>query len=147
MAVAGFIRKERKIRCGSSDSVNCASTDSSVEAADVVCKNTDIHIPLTAVRDQEEKDALVVEPIPFRSLQKKLTPKLLAGFRDAEQKILIMGQLFYDSFHAPDPTGSTDQPDRFTVWEVHPVERFFVCPESVDCNPEDLSEWQEIESP
>lgn len=60
------------------------------------------------------------------------------------RKILVMGQLFYDSIHAPDPEGDDKQPDRFTVWEVHPVERFFVCPKNEDCDPEDLSEWEEI---
>lgn len=144
VAVAGFISKERTIRCGSSESVNCAFTDSSTVDADIVCKSTDIHIPLTEERGQDETDAVVVEPIPFRALQKKLKPKLLAGFRDDERKVLVMGQLFYDSIHAPDPAGDSDQPDRFTVWEVHPVERFFVCPKDEECDPEDLLQWEEI---
>lgn len=85
VAVAGFIAKTRKIRCGSSESVNCAFTDGSDVDANVVCNNTDIHIPLTEGRGQDETDAFVVEPIPFRSLQKKLKPSILATFRDDEK--------------------------------------------------------------
>lgn len=147
VAVAGFIASDRTIRCGSQESVNCTFTDPSTADGDLICKNTDIHIPLTEKRNQEEKSAIVVEPIPFRSLNKKLKPSLLAEWRDDQRMVLVMGQLFYDSIHAPDPEGGSNQPDRFTVWEVHPVERFFVCPKDVDCDPKDLSAWEEIKAP
>ena len=147
VALEGFISKARTITCGSSESVNCNNTDGSQGDATIVCEKTDIHVPLVEQPSQAEKESVVVEPIPLRPLRMKLKPSFLAKLRDDGTQVMVMGQLFYDSIHQPNPTGSLQgQPARFTVWEVHPVEKFFICKkgDGTNCDASRLSDWEEV---
>jgi len=48
---------------------------------------------------------------------------------DAERPVRVTGQLFFDGSHEPcrDGTAATGDPQRVTVWEIHPVYTFEVC--------------------
>jgi hypothetical protein len=94
-----------------------------------------------------EYQGVVVEMIPQYRL-KSWTIKNLENIRMEKKKVLVVGQLFYDSKHKvnddPDhPLGG--QPKRMSLWEIHPVVKFYYCdkPDSA-CNDNKIEEWAEL---
>ncbi len=119
------------------ESVNCNLP------ADSTHKNVDFHIPLARTAGATEYEAMVVEMIPQRrsSTWNIDTIRQVAAQR---RPVIVRGQLLYDSKHVVnnDPAHpAPGQPKRFSLWEVHPITEFYVCPREA-CDDKNLAEWQ-----
>ena len=105
--------------------------------------NNDYHLSLVPTSGDDEFHGIVVEMIPQDrpgSWNTKALRKIVAN----ETQVLVVGQLFYDAKHLVNagPKAKTGQPKRFSLWEVHPVQRFYVCTKSA-CDPDNADGWQE----
>ena len=119
------------------ESVNCNLT-----GAD----NNDFHIPFADSPEKTPYEAIVIEAIP----QGRPAGWTLAKMKQivkAKHRVMITGQLFYDSAHrvrTNDNPSLRNQPQRFSLWEIHPVTEFLVCPKA-RCSPNDPTEWKKLE--
>jgi hypothetical protein len=114
------------------ESVNCGGTD-----------GTDIHLsvgPKSA--HPTEYDGIVAEMIPQVPRPTgwdSTTLNRLAG-----KQILIVGGLTYDNEHFVNDNPASPkagQPKRFSLWEIHPITAFYVCPAGDGCNAAQLGQW------
>lgn len=109
------------------ESVNCGFSDPG---------ETDFHINVAPSPRTSEYGSIVVEMIPQKRPAGWTTKKLLAAMRGGIP-VFVSGQLFYDSKHfinaRPGVKAREKQPKRFSLWEVHPLRGFLVCP-SRDCD-------------
>ncbi|MFL6248388.1 MAG: SH3 domain-containing protein [Thermoanaerobaculia bacterium] len=109
------------------ESVNCGFSHAG---------ETDFHINVAPSPRSSEHQSIVVEMIPQKRPESWTTRKLLAATRQAIP-VFVSGQLFYDSKHfvnaRPGLKGREKQPKRFSLWEIHPIRGFLVCP-SRDCD-------------
>lgn len=97
-------------RGSSSESCNCGSEP-------VI--DSDVHIGLGRTADDDGCDQVVAEMIPhWRPASWYWT-----NLKDLQgSTVRITGQLFFDASHHPcGPHKRSSDPDRFTVWEIHPV--------------------------
>jgi hypothetical protein len=114
-----------------SESVNCAGND-----------GTDIHISVAPKSAHPtEYDGIVAEMIP--QLPRPTGWDSTTLNRLAGKQVLIIGSLTYDNEHyvndsAPAKSG---QPKRFSLWEVHPITAFYVCPAGDGCDAAQLGQW------
>jgi uncharacterized protein YgiM (DUF1202 family) len=120
-----------EVRSQGAESVNCAGTD-----------GTDIHLSVGAKNSTEWK-GVVVEMIPQLERPVGWDAATLRKVRDAKAEVLVVGGLTYDNEHlvnddASHPSGT--QPKRFSLWEIHPITEFYVCP-AVTCDPANHAEW------
>lgn len=102
------------------ESVNCGLTGAA---------NNDFHIPVVENDGDDEFKGVVVEMIP-QDRNPGWTLTKLKAIRQQGKRILIVGALFYDNIHVvnDDPNHPIEkQPKRFSLWEIHPITRFFVC--------------------
>jgi hypothetical protein len=134
-SIVGFI--SGKPHPNSGESVNCGLKGLS---------NNDIHISIVPDLGDEEFDGIVVEMIP-QDRPEQWTPGALGKVAKAEQKVMVVGQLFYDSVHrvnknAKKPIGG--QPKRMSLWELHPVTEFYVCTAD-DCTAGSKKGWTKLE--
>jgi hypothetical protein len=66
---------------------------------------------------------------------------------------MVVGQLFYDSKHRvnDDPDNLLrGEPQRFTLFEIHPVTRLLTCKKKKGCDAKKSAEWTvvgEVENP
>lgn len=143
VSFAGYISTHRNIACGSQESCNCDFKNS---AKDAPCTQTDIHIPLVETADLPEEESVVVELTPrVPSLDAIRDAVSLGTIQSAKQEVLVVGRLFFDNAHIPNPTGTAgSQPKRFTIWEVHPIAAFYVCQKGNTCDPSKLSDWKDL---
>ncbi len=149
--LAGYI--VGKSHANKGESVNCRLTG---------VKNNDFHITIAETAGPEEDDSgeeggkattdlefqgIVVEMIPQHRLE-HWTIKKLEQVRTEKKKVLVVGQLFYDSKHKvnEDPGNPlAGQPKRMSLWEIHPVVKFYVCEKaSGTCNDNTLADWKEL---
>jgi hypothetical protein len=81
--------------------------------------DSDIHLALGKSRSAQDCEVVVAEMIPHWRPEVWHWTKL----RDLEgTRVRIRGQLFFDASHHPcGPQKSDSDPDRSTVWEIHPV--------------------------
>jgi hypothetical protein len=141
-----------KIRVNKGESVNCKLTGS---------ENNDFHLPIAEIPEHDDTEGveegvdrsdleyqgIVTEMIP-QQRPKSWTPATLRKIQKEGKKILVIGQLFYDSKHKVNddpqhPIGG--QPKRMSLWEIHPVSRFFFCDKpNGNCNINKYEEWQEL---
>ena len=146
VALSGFISIHRTIKCGSQESCNCTFKNG---ANDIPCSNTDIHLPIVERATLGETKSVVAELTPrITDLDSIRDGTSLKAIQDARQQVLVVGQLFFDNAHLPNPTGNVGtQPKRFTVWEVHPITEFYTCPSGQSCDPEDVGAgWTKLGS-
>lgn len=63
--------------------------------------------------------------------------------RLAGKQVLVIGGLTYDNEHFANdnPAGPKSGPKRFSLWEIHPITAFFVCPAGDGCDPTQLGQW------
>jgi hypothetical protein len=113
-----------------SESVNCAGTD-----------GRDIHISLGATAHASEFDGMVAEMIPQLPRPKGWDAATLLRLKG--HLVHVEGGLTYDNEHmvngdAQHPNGT--QPKRMSLWEVHPITKFFVC-DSGTCDPTSDTGW------
>ena len=124
-----------KARDEGSESVNCAGND-----------GTDIHISVgPKTPHPSEYDGIVVEMIPQVARPAGWNTSTLN--RLVGKQVLIVGSLSYDNEHFvnDDPTHPKGgQPKRFSLWEIHPIIAFHVCPAGDGCDPAQLAQWQTL---
>jgi len=83
----------------------------------------DIHVELGKIADDDACNSLTAEISPhFR-------PETWADFDqyDRSHPVRITGQLFFDGSHAPCRNGKRPNPQRASIWEIHPVYAIDVC--------------------
>lgn len=107
--------------------------------------DNDIHIPVVENRDDIEFGGIVVEMIPEGRPAAWNVDALKQLQKDGVQ-VRIDGGLSYDKVHfvIDDPAYPIDvEPDRMSLWEIHPITRFGICKKD-RCDPERDSDWSEL---
>lgn len=93
-----------------------------------------------------EFDGVVVEMIPQLDRPQGWDSSTLNRLAKRKIPVMVEGSLTYDNEHYlyDDPkhpcTQANSQPKRTSLWEVHPIIKFYVCPKS-SCDPSDVSDW------
>jgi len=151
----GTVREGRLVKVGgflaaglephantSGESVNCRFTQSA---------NNDFHISIVENTGEDEFKGIVVEMIP-QGRSADWTLAKLRSVRQQGKRVLVVGALFYDNIHMVNddpnhPIGG--QPKRVSLWEVHPIARFFICTKANDnCSVSSIgatSGWKRLE--
>jgi hypothetical protein len=117
------------------ESVNCNLTPAS---------ENDFHINITPGANQAQFGGIVVEMIP-QGRPGTWSIAKLETLRQKQVRVLVAGSLFYDSIHVVNddpqhPIGG--QPQRFSLWEIHPISNFFVCGRADNqCDPRAKADW------
>jgi hypothetical protein len=137
VAVPGFVADDPAVHANTGESVNCSLKNSA---------NNDFHITLVEEAGATGFEGIVVEMIP-QDRPAQWTTKALKRLAAAETQVLVVGQLFYDSQHDvnDDSSHPTRDPERASLFEVHPITRFLVCTQAKPCNPKVESEWTPLE--
>jgi hypothetical protein len=122
--VVGFIAKKKLApHPNTGESVNCKFKDR---------PSNDYHINITPAKDSEETKGIVVEMIPQNPHRKNEDWSLdkLEALQDKQLKVKVRGRLFFDSEHRPNTSMAKKggDPRRFSLWEIHPISAFLVCP-------------------
>jgi hypothetical protein len=137
--LVGFIATGADPHANTGESVNCRLPR---------VENNDIHISLALRAAHTEFQGIVVEMIPQDRSSSWTIAKLKKIKRDG-LRVMVMGGLFYDNLHVvnEDPSDPLrGQPKRFSLWEVHPITRFFVCERANNaCGPTNLNQWTKLE--
>jgi hypothetical protein len=115
-----------------SESVNCGGAD-----------GIDIHISLgPKSAHPTQYDGIVAEMIP--QLPRPAGWDAITLNRLAGKQVLVVGGLTYDNEHFVNDNAAspkTGQPERFSLWELHPITAFYVCPAGDGCDPAQLTDW------
>jgi hypothetical protein len=110
--------------------------------------NNDIHIPLVDQPGQSEYEGIVVEMIPQgRASKSGWDSKTLIAVAKKGLEVMVEGQLFYDNQHkvnAEQDDPLKGQPARMSLWEVHPITSFLVCPKTTGCSHTSKTEWVQL---
>ena len=105
----------------------------------------DIHIPLVAKPGDSEFQGLVVEMVPQKRPE-GWTVDALEKVRDEGREVLVEGGLFYDKEHYVSDfaeQGLRADPNRATLWEIHPITKFLVCRKE-KCDRSDERDWEAL---
>ena len=145
--VTGFVVGDSRANTG--ETVNCLHTTSDLN---------DYHISIAPLFEGEPKNVenefrgIVVEMIPQdpRRLSRAWDISKVREARDKKRRVLVAGALFYDNIHVVRPSkdlpGLSNQPRRFSLWELHPVTGFYVCMRADgNCDPRRLAQWAPLE--
>lgn len=135
VSIGGFM--VGKAHPNKKESVNCNLT-----AKD----SNDFHITIAPAASDTEFDGIVVEMIPQNRPDGWTTDKL-AKITKSKKKVMVVGTLLYDNLHRVNANPNSvlgGQPKRFSLWEVHPITAFYVCPKS-KCSASDVSQWTKLE--
>jgi hypothetical protein len=106
-------------------------------------ENNDIHIMLGQASDTAACETVTAEMSPhFRPA----AWEQLAG-HDLKYPVRITGQLFFDASHRPCKNGKGPNPQRESIWEIHPVYAIDVCSNTTlaACSGEDESVWSPLD--
>jgi hypothetical protein len=109
--------------------------------------DNDFHIPVVAAPGDSEFKAIVVEMVP----QARPSAWTIDALKDIQAKgtqVLVQGGLSYDKVHyvSDDPDHPfKDEPDRMSLWEIHPITNFLVCRRD-HCDPNRQSDWTTLEA-
>ncbi len=89
----------------------------------------DIHISIVAAADDAECSGVVAEMIP-RHRPAEWSAELVNSVASHSLPVRVTGQLMFDSSHTPCQKGVEvkGDPSRASLWEVHPIYKFEVCP-------------------
>ncbi len=110
--------------------------------------NNDFHIPVTETAGQSPYLGIVVEMIP-QDRNAAWTIPSLKTLQTNQTQVKVVGQLFYDNAHVVngDPDNPINgQPERFTLWEIHPISQFLVCSNGTGCDVNSDSGWTALEN-
>jgi hypothetical protein len=121
VSLQGFVKIARQ---EGAESVNCGKNVANIAS------NHDIHISIVDSPGAEECSGVVVEMIPHHRPD-SWTPANVNEVAKANLLVRVTGQLMFDSSHTPCRNGTSIQgdPKRSSLWEVHPIYEFDVCPE------------------
>ncbi len=105
------------------ESVNCKLTPTA---------SSDYHINVTPAKNEDETQGVVVEMIPQDPHRKSDAWSIgkLKAIQAHQLQVKIEGRLFFDSEHSPNLVKGAKSGGlrRFSLWEIHPLLSFFVCP-------------------
>ncbi len=153
ISVTGYLHRAEE--GSNSESVNCAGKD-----------GRDIHLNINKtkpVTEYNEWTGIVAEVAPqvllpgWTSKDHAKVLKALQAVQAADLPVLAIGSLTYDNGHQVNsdknhPKGTN--PKRISLWEVHPVLEFYVCPKGKSCDPaasgpgwQALKKWSEEHLP
>ncbi len=121
VSLEGFVKLARQ---EGAESVNCGSNVANIPG------NHDIHISIVDSPGAEECSGVVVEMVPHHRPE-SWTPANVNDVAKANLRVRVTGQLMFDSSHTPCRNGTSisGDPKRSSLWEVHPIYEFDVCPE------------------
>lgn len=108
--------------------------------------DNDFHIPLVAHVDDTEYEGIVVEMIP-QDRPAAWTLDALKEIQDKGDQVWVEGGLAYDKVHYVNTDRNNpfkDEPERMSLWEVHPITRFLVC-RKPRCDPDNEHDWTALE--
>jgi hypothetical protein len=132
---------------GTGESVNCNGPSE---------EDNDVHIALVANPSDKECTSVTAEISPhyrpaswneighfekFDSSKKRYVVNQQMAARLQAHPYRITGQLFFDASHAPCPCGTSCNPVRASVWEIHPVYGIEVCRAGSACNEASDADW------
>jgi len=109
--------------------------------------DNDFHIPAVAAAGDTEFQGIVVEMIP-QARPSAWTIDALKELQAKGTQVLVEGALSYDKVHyvSDDPDHPfKDEPDRMSLWEIHPITEFLVCRRE-HCDPKKPGDWTALES-
>jgi len=135
VVLQGFVLTARQ---EGAESVNCEK-----KVADAA-SNHDIHISIVdAANNTNECSGVVVEMTPHHR-PASWTAANVQSVAEKHLPVRVTGQLMFDSSHTPCIGGTvvSGDPKRSSLWEVHPIYKFEVCP-SGHCTD---SGWQTLEN-
>jgi len=107
------------------ESVNCGDNLANIDT------NHDIHVIIVdSASQQDECSGVVVEMIPHHR-PATWTEQNVTKVANKKLPVRVTGQLFFDSSHSPCQKGTSvpGDPKRISLWEVHPLYEFDVCPQ------------------
>jgi len=90
----------------------------------------DIHISIVQNGSDEECSGVVVEMTPHHR-PAEWNEATVQAVAKAGLLVRVTGQLMFDSSHTPCVNGTSikGDPARASLWEIHPISRFDVCPQ------------------
>lgn len=142
LKITGFIAKGLEPHANSGESVNCKLTKTA---------ENDFHISLVQNAGEDEFKGIVVEMIP-QNRNAGWTLAKLKNIREQKKRVLVVGALFYDNIHTVNDDSQhplQGQPRRISLWELHPIAKFFVCMKAANnCNAASTaagSGWKPLE--
>lgn len=106
-------------------------------------ESNDIHIMLGQSRDAAPCDTVTAEMSPhFRPAAWDQLPG-----SNLRVPVRITGQLFFDASHGPCKNGRGPNPQRISIWEIHPTYAIDVCSSSTlaTCKASDDSLWTPLD--
>ena len=104
----------------------------------------DIHIVLVQNPNDDECTSTTAEMSPhFRPVS--WTPDSIHSIQS--RPVRVRGQLFYDGSHTPCTATSRPNPQRVSLWEIHPVYSFDVCrfTDLAKCQESDDASWMPLD--
>jgi hypothetical protein len=107
----------------------------------------DIHIPLVAEPGDAEFKGIVAEMIP-QNRPKEWSVDALKDIQAKNLQVWVEGGLSYDKVHFVDDDADNpmkDEPERMSLWEVHPITKFLVC-RKAHCDPQFEQDWTPLEA-
>ncbi len=105
-------------------------------------ENNDYHINIVEQADGGMTDSIVAEMTPkLRTKTPGWTLDALHSLPGSPPLVRVSGYLLFDSEHASRSGGV-----RMTIWEIHPVTKFEVCPGG-SCDVNSDTGWQDIATP
>jgi hypothetical protein len=119
--LVGYVKIARQ---EGAESVNCGSNVPNEPAYH------DIHISIVLSPADQECSGVVVEMTPHHRPE-EWTAALLNQVASAGLLVRVTGQRMFDSSHTPCQNGTAikGDPSRISLWEIHPIYRFEVCPQ------------------
>jgi len=109
--------------------------------------DNDFHIPLVDAPGNTEFKGIVVEMIP-QDRPKAWSIDALKAIQAKGLKVWAEGGLSYDRVHYVNDDADNplkDEPDRMSLWEVHPITKFLVCRKQ-HCDPQAEEDWTPLDS-
>jgi hypothetical protein len=132
---AAFVRKAHYSNVAKGEAVSCHS-----RGAD----NNDINVSLGQTPDDDACNSITAEISPhFRP--SAWNEFIAMNIRN--NPVRVTGPLFFDASHRPCSTGGRANPQRLSVWEIHPVYALEVCRNSTlaECPAGDDSNWTPLD--
>lgn len=109
-------------------------------------RDNDFHIPLVEHPGDSEFQGIVGEMIP----QRRPANWTIDALKEVQRKglqVWVEGGLSYDKVHYvnADPANPfKDEPERMSLWEIHPITTFLVC-RRAHCDPAAAREWSQLD--
>ena len=126
--LVAYVDRARYSDVEKGESVNCHLTGD---------PNSDVHIPLVQKKGDAECTSVTAEVSPhFRPASWTAT-----NLNNLTVPIRITGQLFFDASHKPCVGTKVENPQRQSVWEIHPVYAIDVCKTAGHCDPSNDTQW------